>query len=121
MLELISSMGKESFTFLAEKSNQLGITNQLQDLNNTKVILGFVAIIINYIILAVIAYKHRLNGNIAIAITCILVVLHFFKLIDLSPISMIKINLIAAYLTPAVIAIIISAFFYYLSIKTSRN
>ena len=121
LIELIYTMGKENFTFLAEKSNQLGISNQLQELNNAKIILGFVGIIINYIILAIIAYKHKQSGNIAIAITCVLVVLHFFKLIDLSPLSFIKINLVAAFLLPAFFALILSTLFYYLSFKTSRN
>lgn len=121
LLELISSMGKESFAYLAEKSDKFGISNKLQQLVNLKIILGFVAIIINYVMLFIIAFKNKLSWNISLIITVILVVLHFFNLLNLPPISFVKMNLVAAYMSPAIISILLAGLFYYSSYKTSRN
>ena len=121
LLELISSLGKENFAYFADKSDRLGVVNKLQGLINAKIILGFIAILINYVILFILAYKRKLNWNISIIITIILGILHYFNIIQLSPISFVKINLVAAYLIPAFIVFILSVLFYYLSFKTSRN
>lgn len=121
LLDLITSMGKESFVFLANKSDRLGISNQLQELVHAKIILGFIAIIINYIILFILAFKKKLNWNTSIIITLILGVLHYFNLLELSPISFIKINLIAAYIIPAIVVLSLSIWFYFMSFKTSSN
>ena len=121
LLELISSLGKENFAYFADKSDRLGVVNKLQGLINAKIILGFIAILINYVILFILAYKRKLNWNISIIITIILGILHYFNIIQLSPISFVKINLVAAYLIPAFIVFIVSVLFYYLSFKTSRN
>jgi hypothetical protein len=121
LLELISSLGKENFAYFADKSDRLGVVNKLQGLINAKIILGFIAILINYIILFILAYKRKLNWNISIVITVILGILHYFNILQLSPISFVKINLVAAYLIPAFVVFILSVLFYYLSFKTSRN
>ena len=121
LLDLIASMGKESFSYYADRTDKFGISNKLQRLVNTKIILGFVAITINYFILFLLAYKKRLNWNISILITVILSLIHFFKLFELAPISFIKINLIVAYILPAFIAIVLSIFFYSMAFKTTSK
>lgn len=121
LLELISSLGKDNFAYFADKSDRLGVVNKLQGLINAKIILGFIAILINYVILFILAYKRKLNWNISIVITIILGVLHYFNILQLVPISFVKINLVAAYLIPAFIVFTLSVLFYYLSFKTSRN
>ena len=121
LLELISLLGKENFVYFVDKSDRLGVANKLQGLINAKIILGFIAILINYVILFILAYKRKLNWYISIVITIFLSVLHYFKLLQLAPISFVKINLVLAYLIPAFVVFIISVLFYYFSFKTSRN
>lgn len=121
LLELISTMGKESFAYFAGKSDKFGISTKLNVLINTKIIIGFVAIAINYFILFTIAYKKKLNWNISLIITIILSCIHFFKWIELQPISFMKMNLIAAYMIPAILVLIVSGVFYLLSFKTTSR
>lgn len=121
LLDLIASMGKESFSYYAEKSDKFGISNKLQRLVNTKIILGFVAIFINYFILFALAFKKRINWNISFAITIILCLIHFFKLFEIGPISFLKINLVIAYMIPAFVAIILSVVFYLMAFKTTSK
>lgn len=121
LLDLIASMGKESFSYYADKSDKFGISNKLQRLVNAKIILGFVAITINYFILFILAFKKRLNWNISILITILLSLIHFFKVFELVPISFVKMNLIVAYMIPALITIILSFVFYILAFKTTSK
>ena len=121
LLDLIASMGKETFSYYADKTDKFGISNKLQRLVHAKIILGFIGIAINYFILFFIAYKKRLNWNISIGITIILCFIHFFKLFELAPISFMQMNLILAYLIPAFLTIIISVVFYLMSFKTTSK
>ena len=121
LIELIASMGKESFAYYADKTDKFGISNKITNLVQAKAILGFIAIAINYFILFALAFKKRLNWNISLGITIVLIVLHFFKIFELSPISFIQINLVAAYLIPAIIALVFAGLFYLLSFRTSSK
>lgn len=121
LLDLIASMGKESFSYFADKTDKFGISNKLQQLVKAKIILGFIAIAINYFILFVLAYKNRLNWNISLLITVVLSLIHFFKLVEIPPISSLQINLILAYMLPAFLALILSIVFYFLAFKTTSK
>ena len=121
LLDLIASMGKEAFAYYADKSDKFGISNKITRLVQAKIILGFVGIIINYFILFVIAFKKKLNWNISIVITAILAIIHYFNVVEVSPISFIKINLIAAYMIPAFLSLALAGLFYFLSFKTSSK
>jgi len=119
LLDLIASMGKDSFTYYAEKTDRLGISNKIESLSQAKIILGYIAITINYCILFMLAYKKRLNWNISIVITGILSVIHFFKLFELAPISFMQMNLVLAFMIPALFSIIASIVFYFMANKTT--
>lgn len=121
LLELISSMGKESFAYFANKSDRFGISNALQKLIVIKIVLGFVAIGINYVILFLLAFKKRLNWNISFAITIILIAVHYFNWIELSPLSLGSLNLIVAYTIPVVLTFVASFIFYMLAFRTSSK
>lgn len=121
LLELISSMGKESFTYFANKSDRFGISTQLQKLLQIKIILGFVAIGINYIILFVIAYKKKTDWNIPIIISFVLGLIHYFNWIEISPISIQSIALVGAYLIPIILLIVLAIAFYTITYRTSSK
>lgn len=121
LLELITSLGKDNFAYFAEKSDKFGISNKLKRLIYFKIILGFIAVAINYLILFIIAYKKHLNWNISLGITIIVGVLHYFKFLEILPISIIKISLISAYIIPAIICIILSIICYLIAYKSSSN
>lgn len=121
LIDLIASMGKESFAYYAEKTDKFGISNKIKRLSQAKIILGYVAIAINYIILFIMAYKKRFNWNISFVITIILILIHFFKWIEIAPISFIKMNLVVAYLIPAFLLLLLAGIFYLLSFRTSSK
>ena len=121
LLDLIASMGKESFSYYANKTDKFGISLKIRRLVQTKIILGFIAILINYIILFYIAYKNKLNWNISIIITVILCVVHYFNLVEISPISFMRLNIVLAYLLPVLFTLSIGVLFYLLSFKTSSK
>ena len=121
LIELIAAMGKESFAYYADKTDKLGISSKITQLVQAKAILGYIAIAINYFILFTLAFKKRLNWNISLGVTIVLIVLHFFKIGELSPISFIQMHLVAAYIVPAIIALTLAGFLYLLSFRTSSK
>ena len=121
LIELISNMGKESFAYFANKSDKFGISTKITRLLQTQLILGFVAIMINYLVLFAIAFKQKLNWNISIVITVILCLIHYFKLIDGYVISFLPINLVAAYMIPAFIYLLLAGVFYVLSFRSTSK
>ncbi|WP_322970841.1 hypothetical protein [Faecalibacter sp. LW9] len=121
LLELISSMGKESFAYFANKSDRFGISSALQKLIIFKIVLGFVAIGISYIILFVMAYKKRWNWNIPLIISIVLGIIHYLNWIQLSPISLFSKQLMIAYLLPVIVSFGLSGLFYWLSFRTTSK
>lgn len=120
LLELIVSLGKENFAYYAEKTDKFGIATKLKYFSNTKLILGFVAIIINYIILFYKAYKQKLNWNISLCITLVLALMHYFKWIEPFPIPIFQQQLILAFLIPAGLAFVLSIVAYRIAFTTKR-
>lgn len=121
LIELISSMGKESFTYFANKSDKFGISEKITRLLQAQIILGFVAILINYFVLFFIAFKRKLNWNISLVITILLCLIHYFKLIDGYVISFLPINLVAAYIIPAFIYLLLAGILYVFSFRTTSK
>lgn len=121
LIELISTMGKESFAYFANKSDKFGISEKITRLLQTQLVLGFIAILINYFILFILAFKRKLNWNISLVITLILCLIHYFKLIDSYIISFMPINLITAYLIPAFIYLLLAGVLYVISFRTSSK
>lgn len=120
LLELIVSLGKENFTYYAEKTDKFGIATTLKHMATAKFILGFVAIIINYVVLFYHAFKSKQNWNISLVITIVLVIIHYFKWIEPFPIDAFQQQLVLAYLLPAFISIILSLVAYRMAFTTKR-
>lgn len=119
LMELIASMGKESFAYYAEKSDKFGIASKLQNLINCKTILGYAAIAVNYVILFVMAFKRGWNWNTSLGITLILCVIHYLNWLEVGPIALVNLNLVATYIIPSIIGFILAGICYRLAFKSS--